>query len=884
MFFSLFAGLIMAFAFQLLLTNLGVAVGLSAAGWAIAAKGDPPEDPPIVEERPAADQPSVMLPVSHLLGIGVTLSLASVLFPPAYLATEFSKISQPGLGLIFGLMLWATYLLLFTWISSAAVSSIVGSVFGVAANSVRRLFAAVGQAVSPDKSPDKNADRAADSNVDRLTIIAAELSQAMASQQQLPQLLAQEREKLLAEICDRTNLAPDQAETLLNDLQPTQSDIQSDDSTAAKAATEVIAEVSSGPREMLAQIMPSLANSLPNSLSDSLPDSLADWRQLLRSALNQLDVSDWDLEKLWHQFQDLTEGGEAKPFSVIDLDVEDYLLETPRWSLQSEKLSETVEEEFSERLYDPEAAPAQVENQLTRLGREDFVNWLQQRDDLSAETIQKVADQLTRVHSEVLKKAHEAAIASTENRWQQQLKTQLNKLPLDSLSADNLSSWLQDFVEHTPLSSAQIEYLLNRLDGSTLVNLFEQHATLSSGQRDSLLQGLEKSRDFVLNQFEKQRTAAAETLSDVQAKLIAYFRYTGLHKLTAESVEHKVRSQLEETALLTSSGHLRADLADSAPDFNEIAQALERRRGITDEQLAELMNALKAAWQSYQKPDDEPFYSALSGYFRSIDWPDTGLDIGLDELKPQAIAQIKSIIASLPTVPQQIDDSRLLESLSLSPATQSELSSWLQQSRNELLGTPRRWATRAAQVSQDWSEQLMTQVKHYLQHQKKSDLSSTQVLQDLSQITKAAARTVPHAARVLPELSGAFWQEALASRSDLDLGEGEAIAGRLTSAWQTVTQSVGHWEDELQSATQSVMQFVSDDVVETTRQQFIDLLESAQSKIQTQTETVKRELEQQAEQVRHQAAIAAWWLFISLLTSGAASAGAGWLAVKYPVI
>lgn len=888
MFFSLFAGLIMAFAFQLLLTNLGVAVGLSAAGWAIAAKGEPNEDQPIVEEQPAADQPSVKLPVSHLLGIGVTLSLASVLFPTAYLATEFSKISQPGLGLIFGLMLWATYLLLLTWISSVTVSSIVGSVFGAAANGVRRLFSAVGQAVSPDKGSDKNADRTADaevaSKVDRLAIVAAELSQAMASQQQLPELLprmlAQEREKLLAEICDRTNLAPDQAETLLNDLQPTQSDIQSGTQTAARAATEVMAEVSSGPREMLAQIMPSLANSLP----DSLPNSLSDWRQLMRSALNQLDVSDWDLEKLWQQFQDLTEGGETKPFSVIDLDVEDYLLETPRWSLQSEKLSETVKKEFFERLYDPEAAPAQVENQLASLGREDFVNWLQQRDDLSAETIQKVADQLASVHSEVLKKAHEAAIASTENRWQQQLKTQLNKLSLDSLSADNLSSWLQDFVEHTPLSSSQIEYLLNRLDSSTLINLFERQATLSSGQRDSLLQGLEKSRDFVLNQFEKQRTAAAETLSEVQTKLIAYFRYTGLDKLTAESVEHKLRSQLEETALLTSSGHLRADLVDSAPDFDEIAQALERRRGITDEQLAELTSALKAAWQSYQRPDDEPFYSALSGYFRSIDWPDTGIDIGLEEIKPQAIAQIKSIIDSLPNVPQKIDDSRLLASISLPPATQSELSSWLQQSRHELLGVPRRWATRAVQVSQDWSEQLMTQVKSYLQHQKKTDLSSTQVLQDLSQITKAAARAVPHAASALPELSEAFWQQALASRSDLDLGEGEAIAGRLTSAWQTVTQSVGNWEGELQSATQSLMQFVSDDVVETTRQQFIDLLESAQSKVQTQTETVKRELEQQAEQVRHQAAIAAWWLFISLLTSGAASAGAGWLAVKYPII
>ena len=864
----------MAFAFQLLLTNLGVALGLSAVGWAIAPhdphdpQGDrnPQDNGEPAAEEPAAKQSSVALPVSHLLGFGVTLSLATVLFGSAFLATEFSTIALPGRGLIFGVMLWAAYLLILIWISSATVTNVVGSVFGAAATGIRRLFGAMSQVVSSDPSEDI-------SETDRFEILTHELSQAIASQRQLPQLLSREREKLVKEICDRVNLAPDQAETLLDSLQPAPADASSENVSSEQEKEDFASE----------PISAAVAKPAISSSDSMLAQMMPDWRQLLRSALSQVDLSDWDVEKIWQKFQSFTH--ETKPFSVVSLDIEDYLLETPRWSLQSEALVD----EFSERLYDPEAAPSQVETQLAKIERQDFVNWLQQRDDLSDETVQEITNQLVKAQGEVLENVRQAAIASTENRWQQQLRTQLNKLPLENLSADNLSSWLQDFVGHTPLKPAQLEYLLNRLDGSTLVGLFERHATLSSSQRNSLLQGFEKSRDFVLTQFEKQRAAATENMAVIQAKLTTYFRYTGLDKLTTESVEEKLRSLLEETALLTSNGSLRGDLADSSFDFNEIAlplsHTLERRKGITDQQHIELMSALKSAWQSYQNPsDDEPFYSRLADYFRSVDWPETGLD----ELKPTLLAEVKDIIDSFPNVPQQIDDSRLLASLSLQPAVRSELGSWLQESRHELLGAPRRWAKRAIQISQDWSEQLLTRVTHYLQQQETPDLSSAEVVQDLSQVAKAAARSIPHAVGALPELEESFWQQALVRRDDLrdalKAGEGEAIASQLASAWQTVSSSVGNWEDEIQTAAQTLMQFVSEDIVDNTQQQFFDILESAQAQVQAQTEAVKHDLQQRTEQVRRQAAIAAWWLFISLFTAGAASAGAGWLAVRYPLI
>jgi hypothetical protein len=83
------------------------------------------------------------------------------------------------------------------------------------------------------------------------------------------------------------------------------------------------------------------------------------------------------------------------------------------------------------------------------------------------------------------------------------------------------------------------------------------------------------------------------------------------------------------------------------------------------------------------------------------------------------------------------------------------------------------------------------------------------------------------------------------------------------------------------------MQFASDrtqnppgsNLLSHTRQQLTQALASAQQKLQIQAAELSQTMQQQAEQVRQQVAIAAWWLFISLLCSAIASASAGWLAI-----
>ena len=918
MFFSLLAGLILAFAFQLMLTSLEVALGLSFAGWALASSGAA-DEAQSEGQSPESQSPesSSTEPISHLLGLGVAFSLAVVLFAASFLTVQFSGFDQPRVGLIFGTILWAAYLLILSWLSSVAVSSLIGAVLGTAAKGIRRLFSAIGQTVS-------STEAAPLSETERLQIIAGELSGAIAQQQQLPELLSQQREILLAEISDRTELPVQQAEAILQEVRTLREQGAEGRGGFGYAQPQgENGEVGNGEIGNGA-----IGNGVERE--SALTSLLPDWRRLLRLARSRVDFSDWDVETVWQAFQALEGYRQQSPVNVINLDIEDYLLEIPRWALRSEWVSQ----EFIERLYDPEADPGQVKAQLMSLKRSDFVHWLKQRGDLTEETAQAMADRLETIYHGVVETVQAEAAAAGTSRWQQLLSDQLNKLPLETFSADDLKSWLQDSVDYQGSSGAAAENIqraLTHLDSEAIAKAFEHHPTLEPEQKGDLVQAFEQGRRAVLERFEKQQTATiSEVLTEIQTKLLAYFRYTSLDKLTAESVQQKVqdlksaaRDQLAETHLFEDSpeGESRysvgvaspthfdtlvdkiSNRADSLPDLEGLGEAIAKRNGMTDGQQRELTQALSAAWTAPWKADqptaaepaasdsdqDEAFYSALIDAFQTIDWP----NVSLEDVKPELSRRVSALLNSLPAVPPQIDTSRVIDALSLPADVRAELADWLQQSQREWLKLPRRWAQRTVRTSEDWSSQLKSQLQDYLQTEEKSAFTPGQLLAEVTRLVKRMVSALPSLPTELPQIDASFFTETLSQRPDLSAAEREQIADRLASVWQTLSHSMSDWEDELQSAAHQLKQVVSQnaddvtslggDLLDTARQQVVGAFEQAQETVALQTAAVKQELKQQAEQVRQQIAIAAWWLFVSLLTSGLAAAGAGWLAVKLAI-
>ena len=133
---------------------------------------------------------------------------------------------------------------------------------------------------------------------------------------------------------------------------------------------------------------------------------------LLSKVVQNTDLSDLDVEKVSGQINKLKAsvlGGseqpeqhesdtKTKPFSVIRADLENYLLFSPAWELNQT----AVKQEFKDVVYDPQADPATIRQELEYLDRQYFVETLSLRDDLQPGSIENLSNYLEEVRSEVV--------------------------------------------------------------------------------------------------------------------------------------------------------------------------------------------------------------------------------------------------------------------------------------------------------------------------------------------------------------------------------------------------------------------------------------------------------------------------------------------------
>ena len=128
-FAALLSGVILAFGFQLLLTNLSVASGVSYLAHS-SNSSDSDSD----------SSGSLIKTIGLAFGAWTLITVSLSLFFACWLAVSLSKYNEPLLGITIGLVIWACYFSLLTWISSTTVGSLIGSVVKSATDGFQTLF------------------------------------------------------------------------------------------------------------------------------------------------------------------------------------------------------------------------------------------------------------------------------------------------------------------------------------------------------------------------------------------------------------------------------------------------------------------------------------------------------------------------------------------------------------------------------------------------------------------------------------------------------------------------------------------------------------------------------------------------------------------------
>ncbi|MBA2747915.1 MAG: MFS transporter, partial [Tatlockia sp.] len=131
-FVALVAGVVLAFAIQLLLTNVGVAFLLGRAS--------PENDSDTDTGDETTSFGGTMRKIGTALGLGTLISVSVSLAIACFLAVKLSLIQSSGLGAIVGLVIWAAYFLLLVWVGSSSVGSLIGSLINTATSGMQALM------------------------------------------------------------------------------------------------------------------------------------------------------------------------------------------------------------------------------------------------------------------------------------------------------------------------------------------------------------------------------------------------------------------------------------------------------------------------------------------------------------------------------------------------------------------------------------------------------------------------------------------------------------------------------------------------------------------------------------------------------------------------
>ncbi|MBW4665714.1 MAG: hypothetical protein KME01_16215 [Chroococcus sp. CMT-3BRIN-NPC107] len=141
-FLVLIAGLVLAFAFQLLLANFFIALGISYSDSEVQKDQSETLDDTIDK-------------IGTIVGLRTLATLSITLFGACFLAVKLSLINDEVLGAIFGLTIWATYFTLLVWISLTTVGSVIGTVVNSATSGLQGIIGTAAIALGAKQVSDR---------------------------------------------------------------------------------------------------------------------------------------------------------------------------------------------------------------------------------------------------------------------------------------------------------------------------------------------------------------------------------------------------------------------------------------------------------------------------------------------------------------------------------------------------------------------------------------------------------------------------------------------------------------------------------------------------------------------------------------------------------
>ncbi|MBG1262284.1 MFS transporter [Nostoc commune] len=855
-FVALISGVILAFAFQLVLTNLSLAAGISYLGHSSDSDSDSGE---------AESLGGNIRKIGTAVGLWTLATVTVALFIACFLAVKLSQeIFSPGLGAILGLVIWGAYFLLLVWVSSTTVGSLIGSVVNTATSGFQAIMgtatAALGakavnnQVVATAEAAAAAIRRELGSAIDPTSIREniedylekirppeLDLSKIRSDFENLlndPQLKAIagtpdirniDRQKFIELVSSRTDLSKKDVSRIADTLYKVWQQVVSQQPPTEDRLGELMDYLKSVPAgqsktdELNAKLDRLVAEKRDSKESDqkSAPGPIQSTIQqglsaLTATVLGRSDLPDLDVEKILRslttakdkatqQADKLGLPTPSQPYSPIRADVENYLHNTYAWQLSQEKIAQ----EFRDVLYDPAADPGIVRRELERLSRNDFANILQQRGLLTQAQIQRIADQLEAVRKDVL-----VIVTGIEEReivqdLQRAVESYLLVTPKADLTAEGIEQNFKPLLQDPDADYETLTLRLAHLERQEIRAILLERNDVQLYEVDSILDELEKQRDRALVESKGLAEQAQYQAETLWLNVESYLRNTGKSELNPDAIRAEFKKLLEDPQAGISS--IRARL--SRFDRDTLVQLLSQRQDLSEDQVNQTINAAEESWHNIRhtpqavvdkaKEQYDSVTTTIADYLRNT---------GKQELNPEGIGRDltklfenpKEGAVALRRRLSQVDRDTLVKLLSqrqdLSEQQVNEIIDSTQNSIRNFVRAPRRLATRTQQRAETFKAYL----EEYLRQTGKEELNPEGIKRDLQLLLHDPRVGVETFSDRLSHFDRSTIIALLKIREDISDEEAARIADNMVSVRDQFVEQVRNIQRGIQDAIDGV--------------------------------------------------------------------------------
>lgn len=501
-FLAIVVGVILAVSFELILTHLSVAAGISSVG-PFDEHGKPKARTESHEHHEG--EGAIMGAVrksSSLFGVWALVTATISLFFASWLAVTLSHSASAFVGFVLGLSIWALFYIIMTAIEISAVTSLVGSLTHTAVEGLRSAYKATTTVFGKSEE-------------DRIVDTAEKVTAAV-------------REELFGDV--NTDRIRRQIDKYVRQLRPATADEIKDALRDMLDETEIRALVEHGEGELAdVDVLTATLETQGGMTKEKARTVASNVRSAIGKIRDEYGKSDKDTVSKISDAAMRVAGRSPEEAQSTRRQIEDYLRNTHKDELNPEGIKRDLEKLFSS----PREGLSALRDRLAHVDRNTLQAVLAQRQDMSEEDARKTTDRVMSVIDRIRGKTAETVgaaegmaaeasdqVAARRRGVEAKVRDYLNSMNRPELQYEGIKHDIQTLYHDPKAGADALIRRLKAMDRDTLKAIIASRKDVSDEDAEHIVSQMERARDETIVRYEHMRDEVEHRLEDAKDRAL----------------------------------------------------------------------------------------------------------------------------------------------------------------------------------------------------------------------------------------------------------------------------------------------------------------------------------------------------------------------------